>query len=77
MEPPITIHDAIDHDGSSVHHWRASQLRRLGSPGPMAGADADRINWHQIAQLVQHGWPPQLGQLTTLLVAGWSDGQDH
>jgi hypothetical protein len=60
MEPPITIHDVIDHDDSSVHHWRASRLRRLGIPGPMAEVYSDRIEWHQIARLVQHACPPRL-----------------
>ncbi len=44
MEPTATGHDAIDHDESSVHHWRVSQLRRLGVPGPLAEIYADRID---------------------------------
>jgi hypothetical protein len=60
MEPATTGHDVIDHDGSSVHHWRVSQLRRLGMPGPLAEIYADRIDWHQIARLVQHGCPLRL-----------------
>jgi hypothetical protein len=59
MEPPITIHDAIDHDRPPVHLWRASQLRRLGIPGPTAEV-YNRIDWHQIARLVQRGCPPSL-----------------
>jgi hypothetical protein len=60
MEPATTGHDAIEHDGSSVHHWRVPQLRRLGMPGPLAEVYADRIDWRQIARLVQHGCPPRL-----------------
>ena len=60
MGPLITRHDAIDHDESSVHNWRASQLKRLGMPGPLAEVYADRIDWHQIARLVQHGCPVRL-----------------
>jgi hypothetical protein len=60
MEPTAISHDAIGHDGSSVHHWRVSQLRRLGMPGPLAEIYADRIDWHQIARLVQHGCPLRL-----------------
>ncbi len=60
MEPPIITHDAINDDGSSVHHWRASRLRRLGMPGPMAEVYAGRIDWHQIARLVHHGCPLRL-----------------
>jgi hypothetical protein len=37
-----------------------SQLERLGLPGPLAEIYADRIDWHQIARLVQRGCPPWL-----------------
>jgi len=60
MEPPTTGQEAIGHDESSVHNWRASQLERLGVPGPLAEIYADRIDWHQIARLVQHGCPLRL-----------------
>ena len=60
MEPPITGQEAISHDGSPVHHWRASQLERLGVPGPLAEIYADRIDWHQIARLVRRGCPLRL-----------------
>jgi hypothetical protein len=43
-----------------VHQWRVTQLKRLGIPGPLAEADADNVDWHQIASLVQHGCPPRL-----------------
>ena len=60
MEPSITGHDAISRDESPVHKWRVSQLTRLGLPGPLAEIYADRIDWHQIARLVQRGCPPRL-----------------
>ena len=60
MEPPITGHDAISRDNRLVHNWRVSQLTRLGIPGPLAEIYADRIDWHQVARLVQHGCPPRL-----------------
>ena len=60
MEPPITGQSLIDHEAASVHHWRASQLKRLGFPGPLAEVYADHIDWHQIARLVQHGCPLRL-----------------
>ena len=60
MEPPITGHDAISRDNRLMHNWRVSQLTRLGSPGPLAEIYADRIDWHQVARLVQHGCPPRL-----------------
>jgi len=59
MEPPITGHDAISRDNRLMHNWRVSQLTRLGIPGPLAEIYADRIDWHQVARLVQHGRPPR------------------
>jgi len=43
-----------------VHAGRVSQLTRLGIPGALAEAYADRLDWHQIARLVQRGCPPLL-----------------
>ena len=62
MEPSQAAarHEAIDHDEYPVHQWRVTQLKRLGIPGPLAEADADTVDWHQIADLVQRGCPPQL-----------------
>jgi hypothetical protein len=60
MNSAITGHDAIDHDDVLVHNWRVSQLTRLGIPGSLAESYADRIDWHQIARLVQRGCPPHL-----------------
>ena len=56
----FTDPNVIDLDESLVHNWRASQLKRLGIPGPLAETYADRIDWHQIARLVQRGCPPRL-----------------
>jgi hypothetical protein len=60
MESATTGHDAID--GSSVHHWRVSQLRRLGMPGPLAEIYADRINWLQLSRHVAPFWHTHRGQ---------------
>jgi hypothetical protein len=60
MEPPPTGQEAVGHDESPVHTWRASPLERLGVPGPLAEIYADCIDWHQIAQLVRRGCPPGL-----------------
>ena len=60
MNSAITGHDAIDHDGVLMHNWRVSQLAGLGIPGSVAESYADRIDWHQIARLVQRGCPPHL-----------------
>jgi WhiB family transcriptional regulator, redox-sensing transcriptional regulator len=50
--------ELIDRDGLLVHNWRAAQLKRLELPHTMAEAYADRLDWHQVARLVQHGCPP-------------------
>ena len=60
MKSPANGHGAVDHDELLVHNWRVSQLRRLGLPEPLAEIYADRIDWHQVARLVQGGCPPRL-----------------
>ena len=47
-------------DDLVVHNWRVSQLARLGIPVPLAEIYADRIDWHQVARLVQRGCPARL-----------------
>jgi hypothetical protein len=43
-----------------VHQWLATQLTRLGIPGPLAQAEAGRVGWHQIARLDRRGCAPAL-----------------
>jgi hypothetical protein len=55
------LHRGItDDDRQPVHNWRVWQLMRLGVSRTLAEAYADRIDWHQVARLVQHGCPPRL-----------------
>ena len=58
--PTIARHEAIDRDELLVHEWRVRQLTRLGIPGLLAEGAASRVNWHEIARLVQRGCPPLL-----------------
>jgi hypothetical protein len=60
MERAVTGHERTAHDDLLVHNWRASQLMRLGVPGPMAEVYADHLDWHQVARLVQRGCPAWL-----------------
>ena len=62
MEPTQLVagHEAIERDERLVHEWRVTQLKRLGIPEPLAEADADNVDWHQIANLVQRGCSPRL-----------------
>ena len=43
-----------------MHNWRVDRLTRLGVPGTLAEVYADRLDWHQVARLVQRGCPPRL-----------------
>jgi len=38
-------HEAMERGERCVHEWRVTQLIRLGIPGPLAEADADRIDF--------------------------------
>ena len=61
MEPTTTIdrHEASDED-KLIHDWRATQLERLGIPEWLADIVADRIDWHEIAALVERGCSARL-----------------
>jgi hypothetical protein len=52
--------EAIHVEQPLIHNWRARQLKRLGIPGPVAEAQADRVDWHQVAALVRRGCPAVL-----------------
>jgi hypothetical protein len=52
--------EAIDHENQVVHEWRVTRLTGLGIPRLVAEADADNVDWHQIARLVWCGCPPLL-----------------
>jgi hypothetical protein len=60
MEPAITGHQAIDEEELLVHDWRVARLTGLGVPGSLAEVYADRLDWHQVARLVQRGCSPRL-----------------
>ena len=62
MEPSVnsTRHERIEHNESSVHVWRVSQLRHLGIPVPLAEHHADHLDWHELASRVRRGCPPLL-----------------
>ena len=60
MERLIAGYEVISDDDTLVHDWRAAQLTRLGLPGPLAEIWADRVDWHQVARLVERGCPARL-----------------
>jgi hypothetical protein len=60
MQPPGSASHAVERETRSVHNWRVSQLNRLGVRRILAEVYADRIDWHQIARLIQQGCPPEV-----------------
>jgi hypothetical protein len=56
----LASHEAVNREDLLVHDWRVSRLVRLGIPASLAEVYAGRIDWHQLARLVQRGWPPWL-----------------
>jgi hypothetical protein len=60
-------HETIEHSEPPVNHWRASRLGRLGIPAALAEVYAARIDWHQVARLIERGCPPRLA----LRIVGW------
>ena len=66
MKEPITTahpsqaHEAVDDEKLLAHNWRAARLTGLGIPGSLAEVNADHLDWHQVARLVQRGCPPRL-----------------
>jgi hypothetical protein len=63
MEPLLLPNVDLDEDYDEdilVHEWRAEQLRRLGLPHAVAELYAVLVDWHEIADLVERGCPPEL-----------------
>jgi hypothetical protein len=52
--------DFDSEEGLQVHEWRTAQLHRLGLPRLHAETFAGRVDWHEVADLVQRGCPPLL-----------------
>jgi hypothetical protein len=61
MEQTTTIdrHVGTDED-QLIHNWRAAQLERFGIPAWLADIVADRVDWHEIAALVERGCSARL-----------------
>jgi hypothetical protein len=53
-------HEDIDPEIDALHAWRVSRLTGLGLARPAAEAVADRVDWHEVARLVQRGCPASL-----------------
>jgi hypothetical protein len=55
-----TSHEDIDPEAGAIHSWRVNRLTGLGLARPVAEAIADRVDWHEVARLVQLGCPASL-----------------
>jgi hypothetical protein len=66
----MTTHKGLDEEELLVHNWRVDRLTRLGVPWSLAEVYADRLDWHQVARLVQRGCPPRLA----LRIASGTEG---
>ena len=55
----MTTYQAGGGEELLVHNWRVDRLTRLGVPGSLAEVHADRLDSHQVAQLVRRGCPPR------------------
>ena len=60
MNPAITGRAAAEDEDLLVHDWRVARLAQFGIPLSLAEVYADRIDWHQVARLVQRGCPPRM-----------------
>jgi hypothetical protein len=47
-------------EDTRVYAWQIEQLERLGIPRMLAYLFARRVDWHQVAALVECGCPPHL-----------------
>ena len=50
--------ESVDRDAEEeaiVHAWRVSQLVRLGLDDDVAEAVAGKVDWHEVASLVDRG----------------------
>ena len=56
----MTTDQTVGGEELLVHNWRVDRLIRLGVPGSLAVVYADRLDWHQVARLVQRSCPPRL-----------------
>jgi hypothetical protein len=57
---PSPAREATGDEELLVHNWRVHGSPSSASPGALAEADADHLDWHQVARLVQLGCPPRL-----------------
>jgi hypothetical protein len=60
MDEAIEFEVDRESEDVRVYAWRAEQLRRLGLSTVIADVVATFVDWHEVANLVQRGCPPEL-----------------
>ena len=56
----MEVEAAKSEEDARVYAWRVEQLSGLGLSHAIASVMASFVDWHQIAQLVERGCPPEL-----------------
>ena len=54
------LESGTENEEFRVYAWRVEQLGNLGISDFMADAVADLVDWHDVADLVHRGCPPEL-----------------
>jgi hypothetical protein len=57
---PTYEDEARRHEELALWQWRALQLQRLGLSRLIALTFAARVDWHEVAELVDRGCSPEL-----------------
>jgi hypothetical protein len=59
MNPNLMAEDELLEEGAGeemlIHAWRTEQLERLGLPRVLAERLAERVDWHELANLIGRG----------------------
>jgi hypothetical protein len=57
---PAEEDGACRQEERAIRAWRAQQLQRLGISRLLAHTFASRVDWHEVAELVERGCSPEL-----------------
>jgi hypothetical protein len=57
---PSPAHEAAGDEKAARAQLAGGTAHRARHPGPLAEVNADHLDWHQVARLVQPGCPPRL-----------------
>jgi hypothetical protein len=60
MQDLFEIENQNESEQTRLYAWRVEQLAKLGLSAMIADAVASLVDWHDVAQLVDKGCPPEL-----------------